>query len=168
AELRIERFERAQGYKFRNPRVAELADVRGRVPGERREKLFMGGAPRQVLHLDFHAGMRALEVGDERGDDLALATHGPEPDHSHVGGRCAAAGCEQRATDRDQASEREPRRARRGTDQRAVGTAEVTAVASQPPEKPARSRPRLRWALRFITRQTNPVRWFSIMAQMGP
>jgi len=48
-----------------------------------------------------------------------------------------------------------------------AGRAHFDAV-SQPPENPARSRPRRRCGFFSITRQISALRWFSIIAQMGP
>ena len=41
----------------------------------------MRSCPGQLLYLDADVGMRALEVGYELADDLALAAHGPELDN---------------------------------------------------------------------------------------
>ena len=104
--------------------------------------------------------MRSLELGNKRGDDLAFATHSPEADHGLVCRARAAASGEENEPDRDQADDRSPPRER--------GAATYCAEDSQPPEKPARSRPRLRCGFFFMTRQTSALRWFSIIAQMGP
>src|SRR5258706_4405036 len=159
-ELADQRLQRVQRHEFGNPGVAELADVRRGVPGERGEELFVGGAPRQLLDVDPDAGVRSLELGDELGDDFAFAAHGPEADHGLVGGTRAAAGGEQDYADGNQAQPPLPRRDRRGPS--------YSFADSQPPEKPARSRPRLMCGFFFMMRPTSAVRWFSIIAQMGP
>ena len=65
----------------------------------------MRGAPWELLDVDPDAGMRSLELGNKRGDDLAFATHSPEADHGLIWTRAAAGGDEDGA-DRDQACER--------------------------------------------------------------
>ncbi len=104
--------------------------------------------------------MRSFELGDELGDNLAFATHGPETDDGLIRGARAAAGGEEDGADDHQRQPPYPRRDRRG--------ASYCVVDSQPPEKPARSRPRLMCGFVFMMRQTSAVRWFSIIAQIGP
>ena len=59
----VERFERVQRVELGDPRVAELADVGGRVAGERGEQLLVRGGPRQLLDLDADARIGLLELG---------------------------------------------------------------------------------------------------------
>ena len=104
--------------------------------------------------------MGTLELGQKLDDDLAFAAHGPEAEHGLVRGRPVAACCERQDSDRDERRRPSPREA-------GAGRAHFDAV-SQPPENPARSRPRRRCGFFSITRQISALRWFSIIAQMGP
>ena len=92
SDARIERLERVQRDELGHPRVAELAQI-GRGPArECGEELFVRRAPRQLLDIDVDAGVRTLELGHERCDDLAFAAHRPEPDDVRIVVPRAAAG----------------------------------------------------------------------------
>src|SRR5262249_30245783 len=88
-----------------------------------------------------------LEIGEQAGDDLALAAHRPE---------------RQRRRSRRLAARRRDRRDRRQARRAGHGT------ASQPPVNPARTSARRRYALPRITFQISPLRWFSIIPTIGP
>src|SRR5207253_4591578 len=77
-DVSIQRLESTQRDEFRDPGVAQLADVGRGVSGKSSQEFFMRGAPWELLDVDPDAGMRSLELGNKRGDDLAFATHGPE------------------------------------------------------------------------------------------
>ena len=143
----IEGFECAERHEFRNPRVAELANVGRGVAGERRQQLFVGRGPWQLLDGDANARMRALELREECSHHFALPSHCPEADDGDVGRALAAA---------DQArAHGEKRREQTAT---AGAAGHCTVAVSQPPVKPARSRPRRTYGFSRITFQMSPLR----------
>jgi hypothetical protein len=146
-DRRVERLERAERDEFGDPRVAELADVGRRIARERGQQLFVRGGPRQLLDVDANAGMRALELGNERGDDLAFASHRPKADDGDIGGVAAASCNERRGHDE-----------RCGAAQRARDAGHCAVAVSQPPEKPARARPRRTYGFSRMTFQMRPLR----------
>ena len=104
----------------------------------------MCSAPWKLLHFDADTRMGALELGQELGDDFTLAAHRPEADQVRViAARCATACNEDRERDRQQRE----RAAKGWTD------AYCADAVSQPPSKPARSRPRRTYGFLRITPQ---------------
>src|SRR6185437_10792589 len=104
--------------------------------------------PRELLDDHVNARMRALELGHQRGDDFAFAAHGPEAHGRDAGRRPIACGKKARRRDereRRKLAAREP-------------TAHFAEAVSQPPENPARSRPRRTYVLPRMTFQMRPLR----------
>jgi hypothetical protein len=55
-----------------------LEDIGQRAPNERRQQLLVRRAPRDLLDPHAHAGVAALELGQQLLHDFAFATHRPE------------------------------------------------------------------------------------------
>ena len=146
----IEWFERVQRHEFRDPGVPQLAEIGSRVPGKRGEELFVGRRPRQLLDLDVDVGMCTFELGQELGDHLTLAAHGPEPDDGVARGRRVATRGQRQCSRYDKED-------RPGPQCFPIGLVHG-ATASQPPEKPACSRPRRRYGFLRMTRQIRALR----------
>ena len=96
--------------------------------------------------------MLALEVGQQLADDLALAAHGPEAQRP-VAARRAAAERQRRAAAQQRTARAQRRRLVHG---RALAGRRAHSSSSQPPVKPARSRPRRICGLRVIVCHTEP------------
>ena len=146
---RVERQQGADGMELRDPGVAELRHVGRGAADERGQQLLVRRRPGNLLHLDAHAGMGALEVRNELAQHLALAAEPPD-DESR-----AALGA--RARPEGQEAESASPRCRA-----------IQFAASHPPSKPARSSPRRTAGLARISRQSSPLRWFSSMASRMP
>ena len=108
----------------------------------------MRRAPRQLLHVDADARMRAFERRQQLRDNFAFAAHRPEADDGivaapraagtkHRGGAGASERCKQPAP---------------------VAANHFTSAVSQPPENPARVSPSRTYALSRITFQMSPLR----------
>src|SRR5206468_5663620 len=115
------------------------------------QQLLVGGGPGDLLHLDFDVRMAGLELRHHLSHHLPLAAEPPETDGGMPARLPASA-----AGRREQREQGEGEPPQRG------------ASASQPPVKPARFRPRTMWGFFRITFQTRPLRWFSIIATIGP
>ena len=122
----------------------------GRVAGERRQQLLVRRGPRQLLDFDADARIGALELGKQPNDDLTFAPHRPEADDGDVGRALLAA----RQRKQREGSEHQ----RRGETASAGATAHCVVAVSQPPVKPARSRPLRTYAFLRITLQMRPLR----------
>ena len=77
-DIGLQRFQRAQRGEFRQPGIAQLAQVRQAVGGERGQQFLVRGRPRDVLHVHVDAGVLAFELGHQFGDHFGLAAHRPE------------------------------------------------------------------------------------------
>jgi hypothetical protein len=112
----IQRIERADHGKLRDPGVAELGDVRGALPDHGREQLLVRAHEGQRLHAHPELGVTRLEPGDQLSDDLALPACRPELDgrrvrrrstpHAEVRERDPQPASEQRRVERDDAAQR--------------------------------------------------------------
>ena len=96
--------ECAERDEFRNPRVAELAEVRRRVARERSQQLLVRSAPRKLLDIDMDAWMRLLVFGDELRDDFAFAAHCPESNGAGAVARAARTREQTRSDDESDAA----------------------------------------------------------------
>src|SRR5207237_10143346 len=89
-------------HELRDPGIAEQAHIRRRITGERREKLLVGGVPRQLLDPHYDVRMSSGELRQEIADHLAFPAHRPHGHDALLRARRAASGGAEERSEEDQ------------------------------------------------------------------